>query len=67
MKKFITNLVLVICLCATLLCACGKSGLKDNPATDAQIYGNGGYAVVKGDYLYYTNGFVSDYTTSLSN
>lgn len=67
MKKFITNLVLVICLCATLLCSCGKSGLKDNPATDAQIIGNGGYSVVKGDYLYYVNGYLSDYKTTLSN
>ena len=51
-------------LCAALLCACflfvgcsGVSVLKDNPAKDAPVYGNGGLAVVKGDYLYFVNGY----------
>jgi len=67
MKKFLRTLVLVICVCAALLCGCGKQGLKDNPATDAAIVGNGGYAVQKGDYLYYVNGYLSDYKTKLSD
>lgn len=68
MKKFIVNLVLVVCACTMLLCGCGSTaGLKDNPATDAAIIGNGGYSVVKGDYLYYVNGFLSDYKTALDD
>lgn len=67
MKKFIRSLVLIICVCTFVLCGCGKSGLKDNPPTDAAVIGNGGYAVQKGDYLYYVNGYLSDYRTSLSN
>ena len=67
MKKFLRTLVLVVCVCAALLCGCGKQGLKDNPDTNATIVGNGGYAVQKGDYLYYVNGYLSDYKTKLSD
>lgn len=68
MKKFFVSLVMVVCACTMLLCGCGsKAGLSDNPATDANIVGNGGYSVVKGDYLYYVNGYLSDYKTELSD
>lgn len=67
MKKFLRSLVLIVCLCTVLLCGCSKGGLEDNPDTNAVVIGNGGYAVVKGDYLYYVNGYLSDYQTSLSN
>lgn len=57
MKKFLL-LVLTLFLSTTvLLTGCDKKGLKDNPNTDDPVTSNGGMAVVKGDYLYYVNGF----------
>lgn len=59
MKKFLL-LALTLFMSATVLFAgCDKKGLKDNPDTNAPIVSNGGMAVVKGDYLYYVNGFKS--------
>jgi hypothetical protein len=37
---------------------CSNKGLEDNPSKTAQVVSNGGMTVVKGDYLYYVNGFV---------
>ena len=59
MKKFLL-MVLTIFLSTTLiLSGCGNKGLKDNPKTSDPVTSNGGMAVVKGDYLYYVNGFKS--------
>ncbi len=64
MKKFCYSIVLMIMCCVFVLAGCSSpKGLSDNPATNAPISGNGGYAVVKGDYLYYTNGYLEDYTS----
>jgi len=35
----------------------GLPVLQNNPAKDAPVYGNGGLAVQKGDYLYFANGY----------
>lgn len=67
MKKYLLSLIMVICACTFVLAGCGAKGLKDNPPTNASITGNGGYAIRKGDYLYYVNGFVDDYTTELDD
>ena len=67
MKKYLLSLIMVICACTFILAGCGAKGLEDNPPTNAAITGNGGYAIRKGDYLYYVNGFVDDYTTELSD
>lgn len=64
-KKILMSFVLVLFACTCLFTACGKKGLTDNPATDAEVIGNGGFAVVKGDYLYYVNGYVDDYVGTL--
>lgn len=59
MKKFLL-LVLTLFLSTTLiLSGCGNKGLKDNPETNAPVVSNGGMAVLKGDYLYYVNGYKS--------
>lgn len=42
-----------------LLTGCGEQGLKDNPALEATVTSNGGMSVIKGDYLYFVNGYVS--------
>jgi len=67
MKKYILSFIMIICACAMVFAGCSSKGLKDNPATDATIIGNGGYAIQKGDYLYYVNGYVKDYTTELDD
>ncbi len=56
-----------IALCALMLlvvmfgfAACGGlSRLTDNPDTNDVVTGNGGIAVQKGDYLYFTNGYIN--------
>ena len=68
MKKFILSFIMIICACTFVFAGCGgNKGLTDNPATNANITGNGGYAIRKGDYLYYVNGFVDNYTTELDD
>ncbi len=68
MKKFCYTFVMIVMACLMVFTGCShNNGLGDNPATNASIVGNGGYAVVKGEYLYYTNGFVEDYQSVLNN
>ena len=64
-KKVLLSFVLVLFACTCLFTACGKQGLTDNPATDAETIGNGGFAVIKGNYLYYVNGYVDNYVSAL--
>ena len=47
--------VMVICIC--FVTACGSSALGNNPAKELTAIGNGGMGVVKGDYLYFVNGY----------
>lgn len=59
MKKILL-LVLTLFLSTTVLLAgCGDKGLKNNPNTNDPVTSNGGMAVLKGNYLYYVNGFKS--------
>jgi len=63
-KQIFTVVILaVVAICMT---ACGFNPVKDNPAKDASIYGNGGMEVRKGDYIYFVNGFygISEVTYS---
>lgn len=65
MKKRILT-ILVLCLVTMMsFVGCDKIKLKENPATNAPITSNGGLVTQKGDYLYFTNGYIS--TSSLSN
>lgn len=47
------------------LTGCGEKGLADNPPLEATVTSNGGMAVIKGDYLYFVNGYVNE--TSLTD
>ncbi len=68
MKKIVKSLAVILLACTCVLAGCGgKKGLSDNPATDATVIGNGGYAVQKGEYLYYVNGYIDNYTTELQS
>ena len=63
MKKRLFSLI-IMCFLAISICltGCGKEGLKDNPATEATVFSNGGMSVIKGDYLYFVNGYVDETT-----
>ncbi len=61
MKKTLLSLVMALFMgFSVFLTGCGDKGLKDNPATDATVTSNGGMTVVKGDYLYFVNGYVDE-------
>lgn len=44
-------------MCAICLFGCGVAALNGGPRTTDGIYGNGGFSVVKGDYLYFSNAY----------
>ena len=61
--------IAILAIVAITMTACGFNPPKDNPDTNASIYGNGGMEVRKGDYVYFINGYygidsVSDGTNS---
>ena len=58
LKRLTCLVIMIIMISAFVLTGCG--GLKDNPAINATVYSNGGMSVIKGDYLYYVNGFVDE-------
>lgn len=65
MKKKLLSLIIMCIMAVSIFftgCSCSKDGLQDNPATDANVISNGGLTVVKGDYLYYVNGYIDETT-----
>lgn len=63
-KKFKRNFLFVFALVfafSSLLFACNAISLSGGPASTATVFGNGGSAVVKGDYIYFANAYY-DYT-----
>lgn len=42
------------------LAGCGEKGLPNNPPLEARVISNGGMSVIKGDYLYFVNGYVDE-------
>ena len=68
MKKFIKVLV-CLCLCVISIgfTACGGKGKIETPESSALVSSNGGIVVNKGDFIYFTNGYVAkdDVTKSM--
>lgn len=63
MKKTILSLIFAFILSfSVLLTGCKDKGLPNNPPTQAEVFSNGGMSVVKGDYLYFVNGYVDETT-----
>lgn len=63
MKKTLLSLVMALFMgFCVFLTGCGDKGLKDNPDTTATVTSNGGMSVVKGNYLYFVNGYVDETT-----
>ncbi len=59
MKKvysFAVALLLIICAFFTS-CGGNPTGLSENPNTNDLVYGNGGIVAIKGEYLYFVNGY----------
>lgn len=74
MKKSFRNLALIfmMIICFGFLftaCSCNKKTDNDIPNASDRVYGNGGLAVTKGDYLYFLNGYrtYSDITNKNDN
>lgn len=59
MKKLLLAIAAIFLSTTMLLAGCNGKGLTDNPKTDDNVYSNGGMAVLKGDYVYFVNGFRS--------
>ena len=66
MKKKISILCLILCLSLITFFGCGVISLPAGPKYDDAVYGNGGFAVVKGDYLYFANAYI-DYNNIGNN
>lgn len=62
MKKKLMLLFSIVFMCAICLFGCGVAPLSGGPASSDNVVGNGGLAVVKGDYLYFANAYC-DYET----
>ena len=44
---------------SAMLFACNAIKLQNGPDANDTVYGNGGYAVVKGDYIYFANAYIA--------
>jgi hypothetical protein len=63
MKKTILSIIMAFFMAFSIcLTGCKDDGLRDNPPTNATVISNGGMSVVKGDYLYFVNGYVDETT-----
>ncbi|MBO4573496.1 MAG: hypothetical protein J5762_07040 [Clostridia bacterium] len=58
MKKVIA-LIMTLCLAVAVFTACGANGFKGVSQYGGEVSSNGGFAVVKGDYVYFVNGSAS--------
>ena len=65
MKKIIP--VLVMMLFATIALFAGCSSRPETPSATDAVVGNGGLSVIKGDYVFYVNGYESNDTTKESH
>ena len=70
MKKAILSLVMMLFMAFSIcLTGCSETVLTVNPKTEETVISNGGMSVIKGDYLYFVNGYtdISDNNTSFTN
>lgn len=56
MKKIIILIVATLLCLGTFFAGCGGTGYNNKLAITGEVSSNGGFAVVKGDYVYYING-----------
>ena len=65
MKNKIIALLLMCVLVVATFTGCNNIKLSNNPAKNDLVTSNGGMVVQKGDYIYFTNGYLE--SSSLSN
>lgn len=58
MKKKLLFLVAILCIFTLSVFGCGGINLGNGPKATDTVYGNGGVAVVKGNYLYFANAYL---------
>ena len=66
LKKKLLFLVAILFVFTLSVFGCGGAVLSGGPSLTDTVYGNGGSAVVKGDYLYFANAYY-DYNNLGSN
>ncbi len=59
MKKKLAIIFSMIFMFSALLFACSGINLSSGPDANATVYGNGGSAVIKGDYIYFANAYIA--------
>jgi hypothetical protein len=57
-KKFLWAIALVMMVCVIFTGCVSFRSLSDMPSTSAVVYGNGGTAVMKGNYIYFVDSYV---------
>ena len=65
MKNRFLALMLICAMIVTVFAGCTTIKLENNPATTDIVTSNGGMVVQKGDYIYFTNGYLE--ASSLKN
>lgn len=67
MKKVYSFAVVLLLIICAFFTSCGgnSTGLSENPNTNDFVYGNGGIVAIKGEYLYFINGYQD--STKFSN
>lgn len=60
MKKFLVCLIMCLSVFTLVLTGCNtKATVSDVHSSTDEVYGNGGMAVIKGDYVYFANAYKS--------
>ena len=67
MKKKLVLLLSLVLMISAVLFACDPIRLSPVPKATATVYGNGGSAVVKDDYLYFANAYIDMSTIGIND
>lgn len=59
MKKKLLTILSCLIMFVCILTGCGAKGLSGGPASSDTVYGNGGYVVRKGNYVYFANSYTT--------
>ena len=57
MKKKLLTILSCLIMFVCILTGCGNKGLQGGPVAEDTVYGNGGYVVRKGNYIYFANSY----------
>lgn len=60
MKKKLLTILACFIMFLSILTGCGSRGLQGGPLADDAVYGNGGFVVRKGGYIYFANSYSTE-------